>query len=77
MNDINPVSYKIRLGPDLRALTFSGDVEIVVEASNPVSEISLNALKLTVRRCDVLTGNEFVQCRFYMDNQKEKLKLAV
>jgi aminopeptidase N len=77
MNDINPVSYKIRLEPDLTALTFSGDIEIAVEASNPVSEIFLNALGLTVRRCNVLAGNELLQCQFSVDSQKERLNICL
>ncbi len=77
MNDINPVSYKIRLEPDLKALTFSGDIEIVIEASKPVSEISLNALELAFQRCDVLIGNKFMQCQFYVDNQKERMTICL
>ena len=75
MDDVNPVNYKIHLEPDLNELTFSGDIEIVVEATKPVSGISLNALELAFQQCNVLMGNEFVQSRFYVDHQKEMVNI--
>ncbi|HUU39422.1 MAG TPA: M1 family metallopeptidase, partial [Desulfatiglandales bacterium] len=77
MNYIDPVNYKIHLEPDLQTLTFSGDIEIVIEASKSVSEISLNALELAFRKCNVLLGNESAQCRFYVDNQKERVNICL
>ena len=39
MNKVNPVHYRIHLEPDLRAFTFSGSVEVSLEATRAVNEM--------------------------------------
>jgi hypothetical protein len=48
MNSLNPINYKINIEPDLRALKFSGSIEILLEASEKVSEITLNSKGLAI-----------------------------
>jgi aminopeptidase N len=73
MHDVNPIHYNIRLEPDLRTLKFSGSAEIVLEVSEKVNEITLNAKDLAFLSCAVLSVEEFVECPFYVDAPKGEL----
>jgi len=53
MNDVKPVHYTLHLEPDLTAWTFSGRIEISLEASRPVNRITLNTKELTLLSCSV------------------------
>jgi len=75
MNDVAPINYKVHLEPDLETLRFSGSVEIVVEASRPVNEITLNAVELAFWGCMVWMDGEFAQCPFYVDTRKEEIRV--
>ena len=70
-----PKNYKIHLEPDLNAFTFSGSTEILLEALQPVHEITLNAKELAFWACAVLVDHEFVKCPFSVDPQKEEIKV--
>jgi len=67
MNNLNPINYKINIEPDLRALKFSGSIEILLEASTTVSEITLNLKELAIWSCKVSRAGEFVECPFFID----------
>ena len=43
-----PTRYDIRLEPDLVALTFSGEETVTVRVTEPVTEITMNAVELAV-----------------------------
>jgi aminopeptidase N len=73
MHHVNPIHYDIHLEPDLRTLKFSGSTEIVLEVSEKVSEITLNAKELAFWSCAVLSAEEFVKCPFYVDAPKGEL----
>ena len=77
MNDVHPISYKIHLEPDLRTFTFSGSTEILVEASKPVNEIALNAVKLAFWDCKVRLDDEFADCPFCVDARKEEVRVCL
>jgi len=76
MNDLTPISYKIRLEPDLGRANFLGSVEILLEASNLVSEVILNALELAFWSCKIEVGGVFLDCPYYVDPGKEELKIV-
>jgi len=77
MNDIRPINYQIRLEPDLERFRFTGQTRIVLEASQPVGEIELNALDLAFWACEVQIGKALVACPFLVDRKKEILRIAL
>ena len=77
MGNVNPVSYKIHLEPDLNRFKFEGSVEICVEAVKPVQEISLNALELAIWNCRVKRADSFEDCPFSIDPKKEEIRISL
>ena len=77
MNQWNPVNYKIRIKPDLSNFYFYANLEILLEAVSPMSEISLNIIELAIWRCQIKDGPIFRDCSFYIDNPKEELKIIL
>jgi len=71
MNSIHPVRYKIQLEPDLSTFKFSGRVELIAEAPEPVDSVRLNILELAVWSCWVKVDDEFIQCPFQVDPRAE------
>ena len=45
---VTPKRYELRLEPDLKAFTFSGDETVTVTVSQPTLEVVLNALELEI-----------------------------
>ncbi|KAJ8924872.1 hypothetical protein NQ315_001027 [Exocentrus adspersus] len=45
---VRPKHYRLSLVPDLKSLTFQGEVSIKIEVVKPTAEIVLNALDLTI-----------------------------
>ena len=77
MRRIHPINYKIALEPDLKRFDFSGTVEILIEASEPVTDVTLDALELTISGCEVGTLNGLDACPFDVDPQKHKRTLSL
>ncbi len=77
MSHLNPVNYKIHLEPDFSNFKFKGDVEISVEALEPVHEISLNILELTIRNCRVKLEDSHMDCPFSVDSEKEEVNISL
>ncbi len=77
MTDINPINYKIHLEPNLNDFRFSGSTEILLKATKPVTEVSLNILELDIRSCKVLAGEEFRDCAFHAYPEKEQMTIAL
>jgi len=76
MNDLQNIHYDIRLKPDLNDFRFEGSVEIGFEVTEPLMEILLNVLELTIQCCRVRVVNQWVEIDFEVDTQKEILKLS-
>ncbi len=74
---MNPINYKIHLEPDLHSFQFSGTTDISIEATGPVSEISLNALELEILCCQVLGKDGLRNCPFVLDPKKEMVKISL
>lgn len=53
-NDVVPVSYSLRIATDFEKLTFSGHVEIVIEAVSRTCRITLNAKDVNVTEVEVI-----------------------
>lgn len=50
---VTPERYEIRLTPDLRACTFTGEETVSVRVHEPVQEVVLNACELTIHTVSV------------------------
>ncbi len=77
MRSVDPISYKISLEPNLERFTFQGTAEILVDAISPVTEITFDALELTVSSCKARVANGFVDCPFHMGPRNEELTVSL
>ncbi|MGD8492501.1 MAG: hypothetical protein PVH44_02795 [Desulfobacterales bacterium] len=75
MQDVRPQNYRIHLIPDLKQFTFAGNVTLAVEASTAIEVLRLNILELDIRECAVGQSNEWIDCRFESDAEKEELQI--
>ena len=73
MKSIMPVSYRIRIEPNLTDFRFVGSMELKVTADRPVDTITLDILELAVYGCYVHSGSGFKDCRYSVDPEKEEL----
>jgi len=77
MSVLTAEKYSLHIEPDLNDFTFSGLVDIVLHASEPVTEIALNAIELSVQKCSVIGSNKEVECSFQMATEKEELIISL
>lgn len=75
MNGIKPENYSLQISPDLSSFSFSAQVMIRLIASEPLSDLTLDAKELAVWNCRVLNNDQFEECRFLMDPPKEMLHI--
>jgi tricorn protease interacting factor F2/3 len=66
-----PKHYRLCIEPDLGSFRFKGEVEIALEAREPVEEIVLNALDLEIGRCSVDSGDGWLSCGWSGNAEKE------
>ncbi|MCP4109712.1 MAG: M1 family metallopeptidase [Desulfobacteraceae bacterium] len=77
MKKINPINYKIHLEPDLKKFRFAGNVQILVQADEPIHEVSLNILDMAVWSCKAGKDGAFEDCPFYVNPHKEELRITL
>ena len=77
MQEVRPQNYRIHLIPDMTRFTFAGTVTILVEAPAAIEELGLNILDLSIFNCEVEQNNEWVECGFESDEEKEELKILL
>jgi tricorn protease interacting factor F2/3 len=77
MNDANPIQYTIHLEPDLNTFKFKGSTSVLMEALEPIREMSLNALELTILSCEIKKNNQYVNCAFSVDSDKEEVNVTL
>ena len=75
MEQVAPNNYRIHLIPDLTNFTFAGNVTLLVEAPAAIEALGLNILDLTILSCAVEQNNNWVECAFETDVEKEELQI--
>ncbi|MGD9225195.1 MAG: M1 family metallopeptidase [Desulfobacterales bacterium] len=77
MQQVAPKNYQIHLIPDLDNFTFAGNVTLIIDAKTAIEELFLNILELTISSCAVELNDDFVDCAFETDDEKEELKIVL
>ncbi len=54
---VRPERYEIRLTPDLTACTFAGEETVSVNVREPVTEMVLNAMELTIQAVSIVSAD--------------------
>ena len=75
MQQVATKNYQIHLIPDLDNFMFAGNVTLIVDAKTAIEELFLNILELTIFSCAVELNDDFVDCAFETDDEKEELKI--
>ncbi|MFZ7113707.1 MAG: M1 family metallopeptidase [Desulfatiglandales bacterium] len=76
MSMIRPKNYRIHLEPDLERFEFLGRAEILLEARQPVSEVTLDSLDLDIIDCVARAGGELLKCSCTLDAKEETLSVS-
>jgi aminopeptidase N len=74
---VRPIHYHLTLEPDIAAFTFTGRLDLTVEAAEPVREIVLNILELAIQRCEFDPDDRAHVCDFTADAGKERLTVIL
>ena len=77
MPQVEPKNYRIHLIPDLTNFTFAGNVTLLVEAQTAIEALRLNILDLTISSCAVELDDDFADCAFEENTEKEELKILL
>jgi puromycin-sensitive aminopeptidase len=73
-----PSRYDLRLEPDLTTLTFTGTETVALDISEHISEITLNAIELTVDSASLENdGGETIRATPAMDEATERCRLTL
>jgi aminopeptidase N len=70
-------TYHIKIEPDLDRFTFSGCVNITVNASKPTETIKLNILELSIDHCTVYDQTSEQACTYHIDPSVEALLIEL
>jgi tricorn protease interacting factor F2/3 len=77
MLQVAPKNYRIHLIPDLTNFTFTGNLTLLVEAQTAIEALRLNILDLTISSCAVELDDDFADCAFEENTEKEELKILL
>ena len=77
MQELNPLNYRIHLEPDLARFKFDGTCEILLDAPQTVSEVTLNILELAIWSCRLRQGDGFVNCPFTANPDREEVRVIL
>ncbi|HEV8584110.1 MAG TPA: M1 family metallopeptidase [Methylomirabilota bacterium] len=73
-----PSRYDIRLDPDLTTLTFRGQETVALEVTEPVSEIVLNAIELSIDSASLENDRgETIRATATLEETTERCRLAL
>jgi puromycin-sensitive aminopeptidase len=75
--DVRPITYRIRLAPNLTAFTFAGEETIDIEVSQPTSQIVLNAAELEIQEAHLLHNGQHIPAQaIAIDAEEETATLT-
>jgi tricorn protease interacting factor F2/3 len=77
MEQVVPNNYQIHLIPDMTNFTFAGKATLLVEAPAAIDVLGLNILDLTILSCEVERNNDWVECAFETDVEKEEMQILL
>ena len=77
MQALIPLNYRIHLEPDLTRFKFDGNCEILLDAPETVSEVTLNILEIAIWNCRLQQGDGFVNCPFTVDPAREEVRVIL
>jgi aminopeptidase N len=77
MQDIRPENYRIHLIPDLTRFSFTSHVTLLVEAPEAIGALRLNILDLEISDCAVEQKDDWIECKFEIDEKKEELQILL
>ena len=72
-----PSHYDLVLAPDLEAATFAGSEEVLVTVVEPVNELVLHALDLSITEAWLTRGDERLEATATFDTPSETVTLAL
>jgi tricorn protease interacting factor F2/3 len=77
MEDVSPINYRIMLEPDLERFSFLGKTEILAEAAEPITQVTLDAVELTILTCGIEQKDGLLACAFHVDPTTETLRISL
>jgi tricorn protease interacting factor F2/3 len=77
MDQVASKNYQIHLIPDMTNFTFAGKVTLLVDALAAIEALDLNILDLAISNCAVEQNNDWVECAFETDAEKERLLILL
>jgi puromycin-sensitive aminopeptidase len=73
-----PSRYDIRLEPDLATLTFRGEETVTLDVSEPVTELALNAVELSIDAASLENDRgQTIRASVSLDEAAERCRLAL
>ncbi|MHA1848651.1 MAG: M1 family metallopeptidase, partial [Promethearchaeota archaeon] len=76
MKDTIPIHYDIHLEPDLVDFTFDGTCIVTFNLKSPIKSLQLDATRLKVNTCYLITADGQEQIEFEVKEKEEKLLLS-
>ncbi len=77
MSEALPINYKLSLTPDLQSFRFSGRVDILWKAPEPVTAVGLNVLELALWDCRVRVAGRTYDCPFTVTPAEEWVQVTL
>ncbi|MGB8719443.1 MAG: hypothetical protein WCD46_09035, partial [Desulfobacterales bacterium] len=77
MSEALPINYKLSLTPDLHRFQFSGKVDILWRAPEPVTAVGLNILELALWDCQVRVAGRSHDCPFSVTPAEEWVQVTL
>ena len=77
MTPVSPQNYQIHLIPDLTNFIFAGKVTLLVDAPDAIKALDLNILDLNISSCAVQQNDDWIECKFETDKEKEEMQILL
>ena len=74
---MKPINYSIHLEPNLETFSFKGRIDIETKTEKSINQVVLNANDLTFQRCKVNKEEQFLDCEFSFDADKQEITIML